>query len=519
MTNNMDEFEHEELSAAETTGGRGGGARQNLADAWRSQPLFKLMVIMVVVGVAIAGALGVFSGSPPSDISHVPKAPDLDVPPGGKSSQAFNEQTEMANAARVDAAIKAGGSAIPTLIGTTGEIAGIGNHNKEDPMKEFRVEAEKFRKEMQAKQQETEKQIQIIRQQPVQRVEEEDNSLALAMQKQLQQLMESWAPRKMTVVAGMEPKEKEKESEKARREEIAINAAAAKQAAAVQIGENKILVQAGTVNYAQLLTEANSDVPGPILAQILSGPLAGGRAVGRFQVMRDYLVLTFNLVTLKGKEYQANIIALDPDTTLGAMATEVDHRYFDRVVLPAAASFASSFGSALSDTPATVVATNNATFVVQAEKGYKEALYEGLGQAGQTVSQFLQNEANQIKTLVRVAVGTPMGFFFLSSVKENSAQSGLESMAKMQGGLVPGYGALPAGYPGTAEGLSVVPGYGGAAAGYGQTSYPYGSSTTYPSSSYGTGYPSSYQQPIYPGSSVKVITPTQTGLGTSYYGR
>src|SRR6202021_599971 len=109
----------------------------------------------------------------------------------------------------------------------------------------------------------------------------------------------------------------------------------------------KTIVPAGTVSYAQLLTEANSDVPGPILAQIMSGPLAGARAGGEFKTLDDYLVLHFALVNFKGKDYQIDAIALDPDTTLGGMATDVDQRYFTRVILPAAAGFMQGLGSAL----------------------------------------------------------------------------------------------------------------------------------------------------------------------------
>ena len=49
--------------------------------------------------------------------------------------------------------------------------------------------------------------------------------------------------------------------------------------------------------------------------------------------MPDYLVLQFTLVNFKGKDYPITAVALDPDTTLGGMATEVNQRYFTRVVL------------------------------------------------------------------------------------------------------------------------------------------------------------------------------------------
>src|SRR5262249_43355048 len=148
------------------------------------------------------------------------------------------------------------------------------------------------------------------------------------------------------------------------------------------------LVSAGTVSYGQLLTEANSDVPGPILAQILSGPLSGARAVGQFHTINDYNVLQFSLVNFKGKDYPINAIALDPDTTLGGMATEVDERYFTRVILPAAAGFMQGLGSALGTGSSSVVTNGETTIVSQSGRGLQQGMFQGLGQAAQTAGQF-----------------------------------------------------------------------------------------------------------------------------------
>jgi intracellular multiplication protein IcmE len=245
---------------------------------------------------------------------------------------------------------------------------------------------------------------------------QDDDSLAKAMQKQMQQLMESWAPRHAKFVTGTAPADKAEAQTAAQQEEQAA------QARQTQTPPPKTLVAAGTVNYVQLLTEANSDVPGPILAQILSGPLSGGRAIGRFQVMGDYLVMTFNTVSLKGKDYPINAMALDPDTTLGGMATEVDHRYLSRVLLPAAGAFVSAFGKALAETDTETTVSDGTVVSEQAKKGTKEAIYSGIGEMGETVADFLRDEAKKTKTLVRVAVGTPMGLFFLNTVKEESRQ-------------------------------------------------------------------------------------------------
>ena len=260
---------------------------------------------------------------------------------------------------------------------------------------------------------------------------------------------------------------------------------------------------AGTVNYAQMLTEANSDVPGPILAQVLSGPLTGGRAIGHFQVSDDYLVIEFNTITLKGKEYSVNALALDPDTTLGGMATEVDHRYFTRVILPAAGSFVSAFGDALSRPQTETIVTNGAIVTLQAKQGMKDALYAGVGSVGNSVGRFLDEQGARTRTLVRVAVGTPMGLFFLSSVRDNEGQDNPPEREPVAGATIGG--VRPAAYQAGAES-------GAGITGIGQTSPDTPGVRTYGGPTYTTVTP---RMPAN-GSAV-VITPT--GSGVTSYGR
>lgn len=480
MTNNMDEFE-DQFDPADEPQKAKGGAKESLMDAWRNKPLFKLLIIMGVVGVAMAGALGAFSGSPAIETARIGKAPNLNEVPGGQASPFFVEQNKQANEQRVNQAMEQGGSAIPTPVGNNVDLSELTDKHRKDPLLEFRAETERLKQEMRAEQKQSAEQVQILQQQMMQKTQEvEDDSLAKAMQRQMQELMEGWVPRKMTSVQGAELPKDQMAAPGGPGLAQPVSGGAAD--APVQPSV-KTLVSAGSVNYAQLLTEANSDVPGPILVQILSGPLSGGRAIGRFQTMGDYLVLTFSLVSFKGKDYSINAMALDPDTTLGGMATEVDHRYFSRLVLPAAASFMSSFGSTLGSGSATTTSTDSGIIVEQAKQGYKDAAFAGLGQMGETMSQFFQSEAGQIKPLVRVAVGTPMGLFFLQPVKDETIDQQDQRRRSAQGStfqelLAQGY---QQGQTGIASPYGNVSGYGSSS-----TTYPYatGGTTTYP----GTGY-------------------------------
>ncbi|MCF8496605.1 MAG: DotG/IcmE/VirB10 family protein, partial [Alphaproteobacteria bacterium] len=199
--------------------------------------------------------------------------------------------------------------------------------------------------------------------------------------------------------------------------------AGATNAAASPEAQEIVLLPAGQIAYAQLITEANSDVPGPVLAQIVSGPLAGSRALGSFEVQKELLTLTFDKVIIKGVPYPANAIALDPGTTLPGMATEVDHRYFERVLLPMAASFVEGAARAVSESGLTSVTVEGSTAIQDTrETDTKQEVASGIEEAGEKLGEILDEQADAIEILVKIHAGTPVGLLFLDSVTKPAAQ-------------------------------------------------------------------------------------------------
>lgn len=484
--NNIEDFDQPEAGSFEELPPRRGGVSGNLAEAWRSRPMFKLFVVMLVVAAIVAAGVGFFSGNAQrqDNATRLPKPPEVKEASGGNVSPYFAEQIKQANEQRAKEALQTGGSAIPTAIGKVTTFGDPGNtETKNDPLRELKAEIERMKQEQERQRA---VQTQTQQQEAVKQAQPFDDSLAQAMQRQMQTLMDGWTPPRIQQVSaapgsGVGGAKDLGPLEPGAASTVITNTGAGVATApgGTPIVSNiataaKTVVPAGTVSYAQLLTEANSDVPGPILAQILSGPLSGARAVGQFQVSNgyaDYLVLRFNLVNYKGRDYQIDGIALDPDTTLGGMATEVDQRYFSRVILPAAAGFLQAFGSALGQGSSSIEANNNTTIVTQSRRGFREGIYSGIGQAGQTASQFFQNQANQIKPLVRVAANTPIGFFFVSSVIETGGQlysPGLQGNPNNPAGYanvsgvagVPGYGVPQQGFAGGYPGTTVT-GFGG----------------------------------------------------------
>ena len=443
--NNFEEFEHVEGDHHEEIAAAPAGLRSNLGSAWRSQPLFKLFVLIIVVGAVVAVAVSLFSGSNSKSAVGLLKPPDMHEAPGGKSSPYLKEQTEMANKQRTDEAIQSGGSALPTPIGPgtdNGELAPA--VPKEDPLNELRAEVENMNKQLQeAKQAAAAPPPQQAAPEPF------DDTLAQAMQRQMGQMLDSWVPKGNKQVAVYDLDTLARERQEA--EKAATGGDASKTEGTTPPA--KTMVSAGTVSYAQLLTEANSDVPGPILAQIVSGPLKGARVVGQFVVANgysDYLTLTFKLANWHGTDYRINALALDPDTTLGGMATEVDQRYMTRLILPAAAGFLQGFSSAIGQGNSSISTNGTTTIVDQSGKGTRQGIYTGIGAAASTASQFFQTQANNTKPLVRVAAGTPMGLFFVDTVTDAPITAG-QTAQNMPYGQTPyngnyQYGQTPSSY-------------------------------------------------------------------------
>lgn len=192
-------------------------------------------------------------------------------------------------------------------------------------------------------------------------------------------------------------------------------------------GSNKVepaksFLPAGEVYYAQTLTEANTDAPGPILAQILQGPLKGSRVLGGFSEAEEYLTITFDKVIYKDRTIGIDAIALDADTTLPGVVTDIDHRYFKRVVLPAAAAFVEGFGSAVADSGSTTVSVSGDTVATsELAKDTREELLNGTQEGATVISEFLQEEADRTKVMIKVAAGTPIGILFLEEITQDQA--------------------------------------------------------------------------------------------------
>ncbi len=433
-----------------------------LADLWQNNPLFKIGVIFGGAALLFGVIILLSSGKKDVDSSYVPTGSDVTAAPGTtEATPAFIDAVKEANQAEVERAIREGDSAIPVPVDTPVgrlKVPDQAQDEQEDPLDRWR-QLQQERLERELAQQETldQQNLDTGNAGAANDFSEDVKALADVMSQQMQSILENRSQVKtsymmITPEGYMEQQELLKaqraaELAKAKAEAAAAlaslngqggagangaggvngingvngangNADAAANGAAGEEVQN-IIFPAGQIAYAQLLTEANSDTPGPVLAQIVSGPLAGNRVLGSFETQEERLTLNFNTIIIDGVSQSIEAVAVDPDTTLPAMATEVDHRYMRRIFLPAAAAFVKGAAKAIAESGRTTITISGETVSESTQSANKDQeIATGVQEAGEEASDILKDMADDTKVLVRIASGTPMGILFLQPVVE-----------------------------------------------------------------------------------------------------
>ena len=381
---------------------------QSLGGVFKDSPAAKIAAI--AAGVILVFAVIIFLGREKDGIdpSFVGGgAGDFSAPPGTEAaSQEYIDAIEEVNERDVEIAQQTGGSALPTPIDPSTDVLQVPADDgpQEDPLERWRrLQQERLDRELQ--------QAQVI--EPT--VVPDDSArrdliaqLAELMATQMQAILDSRQnPINYTSISSPEQFREDEEDEDGDNDFDDLEE---------QVIE-EVLLPAGEIEYAQLLIEANTDAPGPVLAQIMSGPLKGSRIIGSFSEQRDFLTLTFSTLVMGDETLSINAIALDPATTLPGVATEVDRRYLSRIALPAAAAFITEFTATLAETARTTVSVDGDVVTEEVtEADTDEAVAAGISSAGETLGEFIEEEADSIQPMIRVAQGTAMGILFLAPV-------------------------------------------------------------------------------------------------------
>lgn len=189
-------------------------------------------------------------------------------------------------------------------------------------------------------------------------------------------------------------------------------------AAAPKEKQGAAFVRAGTIVPAILLTSINSDTPGPVLAQITSGPLAGSRLIGQFQATEKEVVVQFRTISMPGHNRSFSVSAYAINEGLGpGLATDVNNHYWRRYGLLLAAGFVQGYGQAIQLAGTQTTVTDGGGVIVTQDLDNDQIAKVALGQAGSSVANELKSES-RVRPTVKVenkdGNGVPIGLLFMS---------------------------------------------------------------------------------------------------------
>jgi len=398
----------------------------SLGDIWRNNPLVKVGAILLGVAILVAGFI-LFGGKPEEDqISRVGSATAVNEAPGSSEiSETYRQAIEEENTNRVEDAQRTGTSAIPMPVDPPKGMISVEPVQKteEDPLERWRRMQEKRIKEQRIQPQQQQQQN-LPEPEPVDTVTPAINALAEAMADQMGSVLGAQKINTTNTVGVASLSYLEQIAAKEEAElQAQLDALAADNLVATgntALDDENILLPAGTIEYAQLVTAVSTDAPGPVLAEIVTGPLKGARAIGTFSENFNFLTLNFNSFVIEDVNFSSQAVAIDPNTTLPGVVTNIDRRYFSRIILPAAAEFIEGFSGALADSGRTTITVNADGTSTQTtdtnDLDTDEAVAAGIEEAGERIADLAEDRADQIKQLLEISAGTPIGLLFTQPV-------------------------------------------------------------------------------------------------------
>jgi intracellular multiplication protein IcmE len=177
--------------------------------------------------------------------------------------------------------------------------------------------------------------------------------------------------------------------------------------------------KAGDIIFAVVETSVNSDQPGPVLAKIVSGPLAGSKVLGSFQRQEKMLFLEFSVLSVPDipSSISMNAVAVDPETARTAVRTGVNNRYLIRYGTLIASAFLEGMGDAILTSLGTPNLTDDSGTIIasQVTATGRDQLIVGLGKVGQRIGQEI--DQSDIPPLVTLDSGTGVGLLFLKDLR------------------------------------------------------------------------------------------------------
>ena len=164
-------------------------------------------------------------------------------------------------------------------------------------------------------------------------------------------------------------------------------------------------------HIATLKLALNSDVPGPVIAEIVRGPLAGARLDGRFNRVEDYVRIEFEQMRFQGQGYTVSAVAFDLDDGSIGVTSTTNYRTVSRwAAVLASAVFEGWANATLAQGGDTIYFRD---FVIDGRRRFDDEEIASIiaGEVGERTRPIAEQYFNRPPT---VRVHEPVGLYFLS---------------------------------------------------------------------------------------------------------
>ena len=320
-------------------------------------------ILLGMIGIGFWGMGRSAGDTVEGSASVASTGPNAAVQPGSSSSSEHLRLVDQQNQDDLKAAQQAGTSSLPTI---TGSQTGV-NDPLTLPTAPVQPSAATAPTQITLPPPVVEPTAPVVAQGPIQQPQaQEARSVSSDMSKQIEGYLTLWGPdsksmQEYSYLRGRQQHQQDQPGQQgqagqAQGQGQAVAAQPTQQATA---SANKIkFVRAGTIVPARLLTPLNSDAPGPVLAEITTGPLAGARLMGSMTKSKESLLVSFSSINKPGWDtaYTVNAIAMSDDGST-AMATDVNHHYISKYTGMLVGSFLSGYGQGLQQQGKTTVVT------------------------------------------------------------------------------------------------------------------------------------------------------------------
>jgi len=178
------------------------------------------------------------------------------------------------------------------------------------------------------------------------------------------------------------------------------------------------VIAAGAILYAETLTSSSSDLPGPVLVEVTTGPFKGSRLVGRFSTAEsvDRMVVEFSSMTLPdGTSVPVSAFAVDGVSAETAVASDVNRRYISRYAPILAAAFITGYATSAAQPTQQVVSLGEENSVVTDPSSARQNLFAGVAAASDAIGQDLVRNAPKGPEVI-LRSGWPLGVMFVEPV-------------------------------------------------------------------------------------------------------